>query len=152
MTVQKDAFAYAHQVGDSTVKQFQMITSLTAFVTKGTENMKSFDHEYRNLLTALEALDADYLRPYFFQASLLTLIINGISESLWNNFGATIWLAQKDPHYYYHTADFSDIRVNDTSVAITLTFRYRNSDNCSNGIVLYHFHCQCLVTQSMRRY
>ena len=48
--------------------------------------------------------------------------MTGISESLLKNFGATIWLAQRDPSYYYHTAEFSYIRVNDTSVAITINF------------------------------
>ena len=48
--------------------------------------------------------------------------MTGISESLWNNFEATIGLAQKNPSYYYHTAEFSYLRVNDKSVAITINF------------------------------
>ena len=48
--------------------------------------------------------------------------MTGISETLWINFGATILLAQVDLSYYYQTAGLSYIRVNDTSVAITINF------------------------------
>ena len=99
-----------------------MLASLTRFITKGTENMKSLEQEFRNLLTALEAVVAGHLSPYLFPVSMLTKIMDEISGSLWNNYGRTIWLAQRDPHYYYHTADFSYVRVNDTSVAITINF------------------------------
>ena len=75
MTVQREAFAYMHVVGDNVPQQIQMLASLTAFVTKGTENMKSLEHEYRNLLTALEALVAGHLSLYLFPVSLLTHII-----------------------------------------------------------------------------
>ena len=39
--VQKDAFDYAHSIGDSVTHQIQMLASLTGFITKDTENMKS---------------------------------------------------------------------------------------------------------------
>ena len=54
--VQKQAFTYAQSVGDSVAEQVQMLASLTAFVTKGTENMKALEVEFRNILTALETL------------------------------------------------------------------------------------------------
>ena len=121
-TVQKDAFTYAHAVGDNVSKQVQMIASLTAFITKGTQTMKSLEQEYRGHLSAMETLVAGHISPYLFPVSLLHRIMTGISESLLKNFGATIWLPQRDPSYYYHTAEFSYIRVNDTSVAITINF------------------------------
>ena len=46
-----------------------MLASLTAFITKGTENMKYLEHEFRNLLTALEALMAGHLSSYLFPVS-----------------------------------------------------------------------------------
>ena len=106
-SVQKDSFEYEHSIGDSLTQQIQMLAPLTGFITKGTDNMKSLEYEFRNLLTALEALVAGHLSPYLFPVSMLTKIMDGISESLWNNYGRTIWLAQRDPHYYYQTADFS---------------------------------------------
>ena len=48
--------------------------------------------------------------------------MDGIAECLWSDYGRTIWLGQRDPHYYYHTADIPYVRVNDTSVAITINF------------------------------
>ena len=120
--VPKEGFEYVHAIGDSVTQQIQMLAYLTAFITKGTENKKSLEHEYWNLLTGLEALVAGHLSPYLFPVSMLTKIMDGISESLWSNYGRTIWLAQRDPHYYYHIADFSYVRVNDTSVAITISF------------------------------
>ena len=36
-TVQKDAFSYAHAVGDNVSQQVQMLASLTAFITKGSQ-------------------------------------------------------------------------------------------------------------------
>ena len=47
--VQKEAFTYAHSVGDSVAEQVQMLASLIAFVTKGTENIKSLEIEFRNI-------------------------------------------------------------------------------------------------------
>ena len=79
--VQKDAFEYAHSIGDSVIQQIQMLASLTGFITKGMENMKSLELEFRNLLTALEALVAGHLSPYLFPVSMLTKIMDGISES-----------------------------------------------------------------------
>ena len=109
-------------MGDNVSQQVQMLASLTAFITKGSQTMISLEHEYRGILSALETLVAGHISPYLFPVSLLQRIMTGISESLLKQFGATIWLAQRDPSYYHYTAEFSYIRVNDTSVAITVNF------------------------------
>ena len=78
-SVQKDAFAYTHSIGDSVIQQFQMLAPLTVFATKGTENIKYLDLEYRNLLTELETLVAGHISTYLFSASLLSRIMAEIS-------------------------------------------------------------------------
>ena len=103
----KDAFTYSHAVCDNVSQLVQMLASLTAFITNGTQTMKSLEQEYTSLLSALETLVAGHISPYLFPVSLLHHIMTEISESLLKNFGATIWLAQRDPSYYYHTAEFS---------------------------------------------
>ena len=49
-TVQRDAFTYVHAVGDNVAQQIQMWASLIAFITNGTQTMKSLDQEYSSLL------------------------------------------------------------------------------------------------------
>ena len=44
-TAQKVAFTYVHAVGDNVSQQVQMLASLTAFITKDTQTMKSLEQE-----------------------------------------------------------------------------------------------------------